>query len=148
MLHKVQRKPSKLKSVIVVSALIGSAALVISVKDQPWKVRLPSDDDLHENVTLSVLFTPQRRLQPVEIQAHVEGVPLFDTINRYVSPWNMVVRIPKGASVSLYARQDEAPPPGNLDCTIMTKEGVAQPSGHGYRSDEGSVRCYMNRVGG
>lgn len=144
MLHKVQRKPSKLKAVIVIVALISSAALVVSVKDQPWKVRLPSEDDLHENVTLSVLFTPQRRLQPVQIQANVEGVPLFDTINRYVSPWNITVRVPKGSSVSLYANQTEAPAPGNLDCIITDSTGSVT----GYRNDAGPVRCFLRKVGG
>lgn len=137
------------RSALILTGMVGIAALIVSVKGTPHSVRLPSDDDLHENVTLSVLFTPQQRKKPVQIQASVDGVvvvpPTGEYWTQFKSPFNQVIRVPKGARISLYALQEEAPKPGNLDCVITNKEGTLA---HGYRNDVGSVRCYVNRVGG
>lgn len=132
-------------------AIFGAAALIVSVKGTPHKVELPSDDDLHENVTLSVIFKPlpgKKRTRTVNVQAHVEGVRVVPPVGgpEYLpllnSPWNHVVRVPKGAQVSLYAFQDED---GSLDCVIMGKDGVRGNPGH--RMDMGSIRCFYNRPG-
>lgn len=127
--------------------IFGVAALIVSVKGTPHKVKLPSDDDLHENITLSVIFKPTPRLRPVDVQAHVEGVKVIDE-HPVVSPWNRVLRVPKGASVALYAFQPDnswaGRGAGSLDCIITS----SQPTQNGHRTDAGSVRCYLNRVGG
>lgn len=151
------KRRMSVRSALILVALFGAAAITVSVKGTPHKTQIPSDDDLHENITLSVLFTPQRRTRTVNVQAHVEGVrvvpplggPEFLPLQQ--GPWNQVVRVPKGAQVSLYAFQDEAPRPGNLDCVISgidPKTGKVGTLSNGHRSDIGSVRCYVNRVGG
>lgn len=140
------------KSALMLIALFGAMAITVSVKGTPHKTTIPSDDDLHENITLSVVFKPlpgKKRTRTVNVQAHVEGVrvvppvggPEFLPLTN--SPWNHVVRVPKGAQVSLYAFQDED---GSLDCVIMGKDGVKGNPGH--RMDMGSIRCFYNRPGG
>lgn len=151
MANAVKPKGMSVGSALLLIVVVGVAAITISVKGTPHKTEIPSDDDLHENITLSVLFTPQKRTRTVNVQAHVEGVRIVPPLGGpeflplLQSPWNLIVRVPKGAQVSLYAFQDEAPKPGNLDCLITLR---GQTVSHGHRFDPGSIRCYVNRVGG
>jgi len=121
--------------------LLGIAALIVSVKGTPHKVELPPDSDLRENITLSVTFNPSTRSgQGIEIQAHVENVRVTPP-GLFVShsPWNMIIGIPKGAAVTLYALQIGS---GDLDC-LISRQGVTMD--HTHRNTAGSVRCYLNR---
>lgn len=129
------------KSALVLIAIVGIAALIVSVKGTPHKVQLPPDSDLRETIVLSVVFTPTTRSgQGVEIQAHVENV-LVTPPRLFVnhSPWNQPVTIPKGAAVTLYALQIGS---GDLDC-LISREGVTVD--HNHRNTAGSIRCYLNR---
>lgn len=139
-------------SIAILLAILAAASIVIKVKGTPHETTIPADEDLYENITLSVLFTPKQRKNAVEIQVHVEGVrivPPAGTASESLpvknSPWNHIVRVPKGSSVSLYVYQPDAPKPGNLDCIISSKEGTISSS---YRNDPGSIRCYVRRIGG
>ena len=129
------------RAALFLIGIVGIAALIVSVKGTPHKVQLPPDSDLRETITLSVTFSPSTRIgQGVEIQGHVENV-LVTPPRLFVnhSPWNQLVTIPKGAAVTLYALQVHK---GDLDC-LITRNGVTES--HNHRSDQGSVRCYLNR---
>lgn len=136
------------KGALILIALFGAMAITVSVKGTPHKTTIPSDDDLHENITLSVMFKPTPRVLGVDVQALVEGVQV---VNEKVSasPWNRVIRVPKGVPVSLYAFQPDQSwmnaKTGSLDCVISSKDGTLS---HAHRDNAGSVRCYVNRVGG
>lgn len=142
------KRRMSVKSALILVALFGVAAITVSVKGTPYKTQIPSDDDLHENITLSVVFKPTPRVVGVDIQAHVEGVQVVNE-KTSASPWNRVVRVPKGVPVSLYAFQPDNSwmnaKAGSLDCVISSKDGTLS---HAHRDDAGSVRCYVNRVGG
>lgn len=133
---------------LAIAILLGVSAIAVSVKGTNIRTTIPSDDDLHENITLSVVFKPTPRVVGVDIQAHVEGVPVVNE-KTSASPWNRVVRVPKGVPVSLYAFQPDNSwmnaKAGSLDCVISSKDGTLS---HAHRDDAGSVRCYVNRVGG
>jgi hypothetical protein len=135
------KQGGSVKGALILIAIFGIAALIVSVKGTPHKVQLPPDSDLRETITLSVTFIPSTRIgQGVEIQGHVENVlvtPPRLFINH--SPWNQLVTIPKGAAVTLYALQVHK---GDLDC-VITRNGVTES--HSHRPDQGSVRCYLNR---
>jgi len=135
------RQGGSVKGALVLIAILGIAALIVSVKGTPHKVELPPDSDLRETITLTVTFNPSTRSgQGIEIQAHVENVlvtPPRLFINH--SPWNQLVTIPKGAAVTLYALQITK---GDLDC-LIARNGVTES--HNHRADPGSIRCYLNR---
>lgn len=150
--NAVKQGGMSVKGALFLITAVGIAALIISVKGTSHKTTIPDDDDLYENIVLSVVFTPEKRTKPITVQAHVEGVrvvPPLESPNEYLplvqSPWNHVIRVPKGAQVSLYSFQTQF---GAMDCMISNKNGVIQPSGHGHRRDPGSIRCYANRAGG
>jgi len=133
---------------LLLIAVVGIAALIVSVKGTPHKVELPpvptNASDNEEIVTLSVVFTPTPRKHPIAIRASVEGVQVVDML-WLNSPYNQPLRIPKGARVLLSATQEEV---GQLDCLIMTTTGVSKPDGANNRPGIGSVRCYHNRPPG
>jgi len=145
------RTPAKVdvRVAVILTIILGAAALIVSVKGTPHKVQLPPDDDLHENITLSVIFSPSPRTHAIDVQAHVEKVQVVNE-RPIVSPWNKIIRIPKGARVILYAYQPDAGWKKGpnvwplLDCIIMHKAGTFQPYGANHRDTPGSIRCYAN----
>jgi hypothetical protein len=146
------RTPARMdvRVAVFLTVLLGIAALIVSVKGTPHKVELPPNDDLHENITLSVIFSPSPRTQAIDVQAHVEGAQVVNE-RPIVSPWNKIIRVPRGASIILYAYQPDAgwkKGPNvwpSLDCLISHSKGVFQPHGANHRNTPGSIRCYANQ---
>jgi hypothetical protein len=130
-----------LKVGLVSLLLIGAIAAFFAVKGGPDKGPVGPDSDLYETVTLSVTFKPVTRVVGIEIQAHVESVPVVPPgLVVLSSPWNSgPITIRKGAAVTLYALQQAS---GDLDC-VISRNGVTVD--HNHRADPGSIRCYMNR---
>lgn len=133
---------SSLGGTIGLIALIAFAGIMISVKGKPEvNTRIPADEDITEQVLLTVTFDPgHRQGLPVDIQAHVEGVRV-ENLRLERSPFNKIITIPKGAQVSLYAGQSMD---GSLDCLIVAREKTMD---HQHRDSMGSVRCWYNRKG-
>jgi len=138
------RQGGSVKGALFLIAILGIAALIVSVKGTPHRVEVPPATDNEEIVTLSVVFKPTPRKVPIAIRASVEGVQVVDML-WFKSPYSQPLRIPKGARVLLSATQEEQ---GQLDCIIMTSAGIAKPDGANNRPGIGSVRCYHNRPPG
>jgi len=136
---------AKVKLVFALAVFGIVASIVISVKDQPIETRIPADEDLTEQVVLSVIWKPGRREDdPIKIEATVDGVMLLqdgvpiDQKDFVQSPYNAIVTIPKGAKVRLTAFQ---PTDGQLDCLIVVKDRTKD---HRDRSSRGAITCKYN----
>lgn len=136
---------SSLKTILALAIVGVLGVIIISVKDQPIGVRLPVDDDVTEQVVLSVIWNPGNRPDdPIKIEATVEGVMLLDggvPIDQKEftkSPYNAIITIPRGAKVRLIPFQ---PTDGELDCLILVKEKTKD---HKNRASRGAITCRYN----
>lgn len=137
------KAPAKMdvRVAVFLVVVLGALTWIVSVKGTPHKAEIPPATDNEEIITLSVVFKPTPRDHPIQIRASVEGVQVVDML-QFRSPYNQALRIPKGARVLLSATQEQQ---GQLDCIIMTSNGIAKPDGANSRPGIGSVRCYHNR---
>lgn len=129
-----QGSGSGIKSILVTAGI----ALMLYAGFMANGGRVDQDDDLTEQVTLTVTFKPPTRTDAIHVQAHVDNVEVENTLV-VRSPYTTTITVPKGAEVWLYALQDNA---GELTCTITVR---GTPVDAKNRKDPGSVRCAYNR---
>ena len=117
--------------------IIAAVAIASAYLDRG--ARIPADDDVTEQVVLSVMFKQTPRLDnPVHVSAMVEGVQVLDELMTH-SPGVWTITVPKGAQVSMNVQQDHD---GEMNCQIAVKDKVVS---HNVRDTAGSIRCWYNR---
>lgn len=129
-----------IKLLLVVALVIGGWNLYASRGDRDVKPQRPGvDEDISENITISVTTKPARRPEnPTHVIVTVEDVKVIEEFMTR-SPLNGTFRIPKGANVKLSAEQRQ---PGIVDCIIQSNGKVVDVSGI---TDTGTAWCEHNK---
>lgn len=96
---------------LIVVALVVSALVVISQYGSKSK----NKKDEEQPVTLSVLFTPEKRVTFVHVTVTLDGAVIVNSDKVKESPWHTEVLVRRGQTVTLTAAQTV---PAKLSCAV------------------------------